>query len=113
MARTETEGDPFFQGPSALVLQRDGISPPGSSLLHPAPEGQSQKLNTNNPKEKSSRNVFFIILKKAHFMQFSSFSHFYCSNKSDQTGKKTWNIREYFPKLKIPSNCWQTFYFGR
>lgn len=42
--RTETEGDPSFPDPSALVLQRGGISPPGSSSLHPAPEGQNQTL---------------------------------------------------------------------
>lgn len=51
-SRTETEGDPSFPDPSALVLQRGGISPPGSSSLHPAPEGQNQTLIKNLKKGK-------------------------------------------------------------
>lgn len=38
-------------------------------------------------------------------MQFACFSNFYSFHKSGQTGKKTLNVREYFAKLKIPSNC--------
>lgn len=58
MSRTETEGDPSFQDPSALVLRRDGISPPGSSWLHPAPEGQNQKLTYKNNQKKKRKEKY-------------------------------------------------------
>lgn len=51
-SRTETEGDPSFPDPSALVLQRGGISPPGSSSLHPAPEGQNRTVIKKKKKGK-------------------------------------------------------------
>lgn len=41
--RTVTEADPSFPGLFAPVLPRGGRSPPGSSLLGPAPEGVTMK----------------------------------------------------------------------
>lgn len=61
-SRTETEGDPSFPDPSALVLQRGGISPPGSSSLHPAPEGQNQTQIKNFKKRKKRLLILLLFI---------------------------------------------------
>lgn len=49
--RTVTEADPSSPGLFARALPRGGRSPPGSSLLGPAPEGVTMKVKYSHTYE--------------------------------------------------------------